>query len=382
MGPFSLPTYFAPAKRAASKDLHHSMEIACMNPVIDSVLRSVGGMVAVLNEYRQILAVNDALLRMVGINDGGAVLGLRPGEVLRCEHAREMPGGCGTSRYCSSCGAALAIVASLKDGVTTERKCVMTVSQNNRSEELCLAVRAHPMKLENQRLVLLFLQDITAHEWRAALERVFFHDINTSLQELVGTSFMMDYLDDQDLRKIVKPLQLMMSRLANEAKIEQALAGKDSRDYRPDLQSVLVRDVVEELRHVFFSHPVSEMKRFTVKEPPADLQIRTDPSLLSRILVHMLKNAFEATDPGEEVRFTVASENGMVSFHVWNRASMPESVALRVFQRHFSTKTGPGRGFGTYSMKFLGEDILGGDVDFTTAKEEGTLFRFTVPKGN
>jgi K+-sensing histidine kinase KdpD len=381
MRQFTLPTYFAPAKRAASKDLHRSMEIACMNPVIDGVLRSVGGMVAVLNEYRQILAVNDALLRMIGIDDGGAVLGLRPGEVLRCEHAREMPGGCGTSRYCSSCGAALAIVASLKDGMTTERKCVMTISRNNRSEDLCLAVRAHPMKLENQRMVLLFLQDITAHEWRAALERVFFHDINNTLQGLVGTSFMMDYLDDQALRKMVKPLQLMMSRLAKEVKIEEALSGKDLRDYRPDLQNVLVLDVVEEMRHVFFSHPVSEMKRFTAKTPSTALRIRTDPSLLSRILMNMLKNAFEATDPGEEVRFSVESENGSVSFTVWNRAAVPEAVALRIFQRHFSTKSGPGRGFGTYSMKFFGEDILGGTVDFTTSKEEGTLFRFTLPKG-
>ncbi len=381
MRQFALPTYFAPAKRAASKDLHRSMEIACMNPVIDGVLRSVGGMVAVLNEYRQILAVNDALLRMVGIDDGGAVLGLRPGEVLRCEHAREMPGGCGTSRYCSSCGAALAIVASLKDGMTTERKCVMTVSRNNRSEDLCLAVRAHPMKLENQRMVLLFLQDITAHEWRAALERVFFQDINNTLQGLVGTSFMMDYLDDQELRKMVKPLQLMMSRLAKEVKVEGALSGKDLRDFRPDLQNILVLDVVEEMRQAFFSHPVSEMKRFTVTTPSTALRIRTDPSLLSRILINMLKNAFEATDPGEEVRFSVESENGSVSFNVWNRAPVPEAVALRIFQRYFSTKSGPGRGFGTYSMKFFGEDILGGNVDFTTSKEEGTQFRFTLPKG-
>jgi hypothetical protein len=377
----SLPTYFAPAKRAASSELQHSMELACMNPVIEGVLQSVGGMVAVLNEHRQILMINDALLRMIGIDDGGAVLGLRPGEVLRCIHSREMPGGCGTSRYCSSCGAAIAIVASLKDGRTTERKCVLSIKRNNRPEDLCLAVRAHPMQVEDQRLVLLFVQDITVHEWRAALERVFYHDINNTLQGLVGTSFLMDYLDDGELRKMVKPLQLMMSRLAKEVKIEGALSGRDLHDYQPDLQDVPVPEVVEEMQSVFFSHPVSEMKRFTVKAPPAALRIRTDPSLLSRILINMLKNAFEAIDPGEEVRFSVEPENGSVSFNVWNRTTMPEAVALRIFQRHFSTKNGPGRGFGTYSMRFFGENILGGKVDFTTSKEEGTLFSFTLPQG-
>ena len=110
------------------------------------------------------------------------------------------------------------------------------------------------------------------------------------------------------------------------------------------------------------------------------MQVRTDPSLLSRILTNMLKNAFEATEAGGEVRLAVDTENGSVSFNVWNRASMPESVALRIFQRHFSTRKGPGRGSGTYSMKFFGEDILRGKMDFTTTKDAGTLFKFTLQR--
>jgi signal transduction histidine kinase len=376
---FVLPTYFAPAKRAASGELQRSMELACMNPVIDGVMRSVGGMVAVLNEHRQILTVNDELLRMIGINDGGAVLGLRPGEVLRCDHAREMPGGCGTSRYCSSCGTAIAIVASLKDGMASERKCVLTVSRKGRPEELCLAVRAHPMQLEGQRLVLLFLQDITVHEWRAALERVFFHDINNTLQGLVGTSFMMEYLDDKELRKMVKPLQLMMSRLSKEVKIESSLSGRDPRNYRPELRDVAIPLILEEMKSVFFPHPVSDAKQLHIVAPATGLKARTDPSLLSRILTNMLKNAFEATETGGEVRLAVGIENGSLFFTVWNRASIPEAVALRVFQRHFSTRSGAGRGFGTYSMRFFGEDVLGGKVDFMTSEEAGTTFRFTLP---
>jgi len=376
---FVLPTFFAPAKRAASRDLQRSMEIACMNPAIDAVMRSVGGMVAVLNEHRQILTVNDAMLRAIGI-DGGAVLGLRPGEVLRCDHAREMPGGCGTSRYCSTCGSAIAIVACLNDGVTAEEKCVLTVIRNGKTEDLCLAVRANPIQLDGQRLVLLFLQDITANEWRAALERVFFHDINNTLQGVVGMSFMMEYVDDQELRKMVKPLQLMMSRLAKEVKIEGALSGKDPREYRPELQSVDVPLIVEEMKSVFFSHPVANAKQFQVKAPAPGLKVMTDPSLLSRILTNMLKNAFEATEDGGEVKLAIVTENGSVSFDVWNRTTIPAAISLRIFQRHFSTKNGPGRGFGTYSMKYFGENILGGKIAFTTSQDEGTLFRFTLPR--
>jgi signal transduction histidine kinase len=190
----------------------------------------------------------------------------------------------------------------------------------------------------------------------------------------------MDYLDDGDLRKMVKPLQLMVSRLSKEVKIERTLAGRDMRSYRPQLQMVQVPEVVEEIRSVFFSHPVAEGKRLAVSAPIRDLQIRTDPALLARVLINMIKNAFEATEGGDEVRLQIRPTNGSLSFDVWNRQPIPEAVALRIFKRHFSTKAEEGRGFGTYSMKLIGEELLGGKVYFSSTAEEGTVFSLTVTR--
>jgi len=39
-----------------------------------------------------------------------------------------------------------------------------------------------------------------------------------------------------------------------------------------------------------------------------------------------------------------------------------------------------GGGYGTYSMKCVGEDILGRKVDSKTSREEGALFRFKLPR--
>jgi len=50
-----------------------------------------------------------------------------------------------------------------------------------------------------------------------------------------------------------------------------------------------------------------------------------------------------------------------------------------MFQRNFSTKGEAGRGFGSYSMKLLGEKILKGKVDFSTDRRNGTVFVFTCP---
>jgi signal transduction histidine kinase len=93
----------------------------------------------------------------------------------------------------------------------------------------------------------------------------------------------------------------------------------------------------------------------------------------------MLTNAFEATPPKGQVRLHVEAERQALNFHVWNAVPIPQEVAMRIFQRHFSTKSEDGRGLGTFSMKLLGERVLGGQVSFTSTESKGTTFRFRLP---
>jgi sensor histidine kinase regulating citrate/malate metabolism len=64
---------------------------------------------------------------------------------------------------------------------------------------------------------------------------------------------------------------------------------------------------------------------------------------------------------------------------VRNTGTIPADVARRIFQRHFSTKDGQGRGLGTYAMKLFGEEFLDGSVDFSSTAEDGTVFTLTLP---
>ena len=66
-------------------------------------------------------------------------------------------------------------------------------------------------------------------------------------------------------------------------------------------------------------------------------------------------------------------------FEVHNPGAIPAAVVPRIFQRHFSTKAGPGRGEGTWSMKALGEGLLGGEVGFETDRARGTTFWLRLP---
>ena len=86
-----------------------------------------------------------------------------------------------------------------------------------------------------------------------------------------------------------------------------------------------------------------------------------------------IKNALEAARPGQMVTICCRPVETDVEFSVHNPNEIPRKVQLQIFQRSFSTK-GVGRGLGTYSMKFLSERYLHGNVAFASTAEDGTTF--------
>jgi signal transduction histidine kinase len=372
-----MDTFFAPAERASSEELQRQLAIISDNPVIDGLLKSLSGLIAVLDEHRQILTVNDNMLKMLGYADAGQLLGLRPGEAIRCVHAREEPGGCGTTRFCSSCGAAIAIVVSLDRDKPEERLCAATLLKDGKEIEICFQVRSYPIRLAGRRFLLLFLQDITNQQTWAALERIFFHDINNIVTGLQGATEILSWsTTDRNLSNLLSQLVL---RLKKEMDIQRALSHTKAESYQVALQEIPVIEVMRELRDFFAGHPAAHGKLFTFPPTVPQVKIVTDCSLLQRVLTNMVTNAFEATEPGDEVRIWLDGDGKSITFCVWNRQVLADDVRLRIFQRHFTTKQGPGRGVGTYSMKFFGEQFLKGRMGFTSAAGEGTVFRLTIP---
>ena len=89
---------------------------------------------------------------------------------------------------------------------------------------------------------------------------------------------------------------------------------------------------------------------------------------------------FTDSDKGQTVTVDCLDQGQEVVFAVHNPAVIPEEVQLQIFQRSFSTKGQPGRGVGTYSMKLLGEQYLGGKVNFVSRPPQGTTFTLALPK--
>ncbi len=61
-----METHFASPERADHGVLEKEIRIVGESPVIDGLMNVVSGLLAVLNEHRQVLAVNDSFFKTFG----------------------------------------------------------------------------------------------------------------------------------------------------------------------------------------------------------------------------------------------------------------------------------------------------------------------------
>lgn len=375
--PYFLQSHFLPAERKALNQISDDVTQVVANPLVDGLMTIANGVFAVLNEQRQVLAVNTAFLELVGITNVEEVLGLRVGECLQCIHAAEMPGGCGTSRYCSSCGAAISMMAALQTQKPQEQMCAITAEKDSKQVDIYFSVRSCPINIDGRFYLLFFLQDRTLQQNKSCLDSTFFHDINNILCGLVGKSQLLS-LQIEPVDAKVKELHHIVLRVAQEIAIQDSLRKSLDSTYKPLYSIDSVNTILGEIEKLFSDHPLTAARKVEVHRHPVDLLLRTDFSLVDRIVTNMVTNALEATPDGGKVTVSVVALDNAVSFRVWNAGEIPENVAMRIFQRNFSTKSNMGRGFGTYSMKLFGEQVLGGTVTFESSRESGTTFALTL----
>jgi signal transduction histidine kinase len=317
---------------------------------------------------------NSVVPSLLGINNPESLYGLRPGEALGCAYACKNPGGCGTSEFCSQCGAVNAILAALSNKADLQ-ECRLLKKDN--VEALDLLVRTTPLKIKGQLFSLMAITDISHEKRRNVLEYIFFHDIMNTAVSINMFAKMLDINpDDRNAADIRKNLLIGLNQLIEEIYSQKVLLTAENNELVTKMQSVdgylLVRDVVEVLKNRFRGHKI------TVYPPVGKVILNTDQGLLHRILQNMILNAIEASKPEEVVSISCGVKEGYAEFQVHNKGYMQKKIQLQLFQRSFSTK-GTGRGIGTYSMKLLSERYLNGSIFLNSSPQSGTTFIARYP---
>lgn len=373
--PSTLPTNYLPGERSDADELDGMVGRLCAADTLRDLLEVLPGPVAVLNEFRQIVAANGRLLSTLGLEDRSELFGRRPGEALNCVAVPESPSGCGTSEKCVYCGLVNTVVESLRTGSAASGECRIRSRDGDAME---WEVTATPTVVGADHLVYVGLRDIAGQKRRELLERTFFHDVLNTAGGIRGLLSVVDeQADDGEWTEMRGSLVTLADDLIEEILGHRELSTAEAGNLEVRVSRFDLAGLLHRLRSLYGGHQVARGRQI-VMDPPASRTIQTDVTLLRRVLGNMLKNALEATPVGESVHVDAAIGGEDLTVEVRNPGVMSAEVREQVFQRSFSTK-GPGRGIGTYSIKLLGERYLGGTVSFSSDEGSGTRFRIRLP---
>jgi signal transduction histidine kinase len=370
-----IETNYAPAECADVEILRQQRDVFREETSLMSLMNAVPNIVLILNEERQVVYANELLSKFLGLDSWENALGKRPGELFECIHSDELVGGCGTTGSCEVCGIVNSILDSAK-GSEVVRECrILTKTKDARD----LRVWATPFEKKGHAYTVFSIMDISDEKRRQALERIFFHDVLNTAGGIYGlTDMLLEEEDPVESLEVTQILKDASERLLEEIQSQRQLAAAERGDLAVSLSEISTLSSINEAIGMISGHEAVGNRTISVDAGTEDIRVISDPVLLRRVLVNMVKNALEATPRGGVVSISCRKLHDSVEFSVHNDTTMSQDVQLQIFQRSFSTK-GNGRGIGTYSMKLLGEKYLKGSVWFKSAVGEGTTMFLELP---
>lgn len=373
-----MQTQYAPAERENIEQVKSGFEAMRSHVPYDAILNLIPDISLILNAKRQVIFANQATFSTLGLTPAD-IIGARPGEMVGCVNSRE-PGGCGTAEACRVCGAVNAVLEALRTGQKSSKEARIATSADDKRGSLDLLVTAMPFASDQGQFLIVTLNDISDTKRRQVLERIFFHDLMNSLASLqAGMALLQgDYGSEAGQNDYLVHLASTTQNLIDEVSQQRELLTMEKGDLELQVCRVELSELAaDSIRHVAITE-AAQGKRLSLKGASPPLALHSDPVLLRRVILNMLKNALEASTEGDEIVLALAQGEAGMAITVSNPAVIPREHQLQIFQRSFSTK-GRGRGIGTYSMRMLSEEYLGGKICFSSSEGEGTTFKLLLP---
>jgi putative PEP-CTERM system histidine kinase len=197
------------------------------------------------------------------------------------------------------------------------------------------------------------------------------HDIkNLASQISLLSGNAEKHADNPDFRKD------MLVTLRNSSDKLNALLARLSRygsGQKQDVREVDLSRLAGDIANRFkAAHPVSLMRADPV-------QVLADVESLEQALIHLVQNAVDASNPGDQVFLSVTSDGlaGQIDVIDSGEGMSPEFVRSSLFKPFVSSKQG-GFGIGAFEAREMIK-AMGGRVNVESREDVGTRFSVTLP---
>lgn len=363
--------------------LRNGIRFPMINSSIQKLLDAIPQPTLLLDHDEKIISVNINFLKIFSYNNGDYLIGKNPVDIFNCIFAPDTPNDIQKADHCPECGKNLGL-----HGINVMRKrltdrCNITIEDKsgNIDDLHSMKVTTSPFTIEEEQFYLFSITDISNDVRRILLENIFFHDVLNKASNIVGILDVLNYTGNDDVRsdELYQSLKNTSKDLISEIKYQRDLSSDRNNELTPVFLPVSSLEILNSTRNEIINSEVAHQKEIEISPESVEHQIYTDGVLLRRVLINMLKNALEATEPGGKV-IQGCNQTDQENFRFWvqNDKSIPAEIQRVLFNKSISTK-GPGRGIGTFSMRLIGEKYLKGKVHYISSEQAGTCFMIDIP---
>lgn len=259
-------------------------------------------------------------------------------------------------------------------------------STGTEQRKMTLVVRADEMEKTIERLQTTI--DILEKKIKTQdiANRLAEHDMRNRISSMVSIS---DILYKSKLTEKQKEWVMMLKNIGNDT-LRLLSSSKDyvkmeRGTFEPEVsrfdliaaianQTVELRDLIETKKLVI--EMVDSEKR---PLEPAEHEefIEADKFYIEHLFHNLLKNALEASPPGQVITITLSVDQSIV-VKIHNQGMIPSKIRKNFFDKYTSSGKERGTGLGTYIAKLITE-VHRGNISFTSSENEGTTIIVDMP---
>ena len=250
-------------------------------------------------------------------------------------------------------------------------------------------VHVSPFQIQGELFLMSSIHDVTElrklERIRQDVDRIVQHDLKTPLAGVINIPLML--LEEggltEEQREMLQLVAFSGRKMLNQLNSAQAMHRIEGGTYvfRPEACD-LVPMLTDNVAILTASSGRGQDTFQVLAEPglPQGLTLKTDRILLDVILMNLLRNAMEASQPGQPVRVRLREEQEHCVIAISNVMPVPAGIRDRFFEKYVTAGKAGGSGLGTYSAAIMTRAI-GGTISMETSEQSGTTVTIRLPVG-
>ncbi len=242
--------------------------------------------------------------------------------------------------------------------------------------------------------LLAVARDISARKeaerLKKDIDRITRHDLKTPLNGIISMPELLleeDNLTEgqQEKLQLIRNAGYRMLDLINMSlSLYQMEQGKYQ--YKPAVIDLLpvVRNVEQDVSQLLVQYKVRLVLRINGNDnlEGASFFVLGEALLCYSMLCNILRNAVEASPPGETVALDLDNEgSSRARISISSNSVIPEKIRNRFGQKYATAEKKHGTGLGVYSAGLIAE-TMNGELAWTSSKEKGTVVSIFLPQAS